>query len=102
MTDMTLYFAYPGDLDTPTGGYRYDRRLIEELGQLGIHVETLSLPSCLPVLQTQDSDTIHRTLATLPDQAVVIIDGLAFGMLADHAEAEAERLALVALCHRGW
>ena len=28
-------FAVPGDLDTPTGGYAYDKRMIAELRELG-------------------------------------------------------------------
>ena len=41
-----IYFAYPGDLETATGGYHYDRRLIGELRGMGVEVETLSLPNC--------------------------------------------------------
>ena len=94
-----IYFAYPGDLDTPTGGYRYDRRLIAELRQRGLKVETLSLPHCAPQPDPGSLPRITEMLAALPDQAVVIIDGLAFGVLDTVAEVEAARLRLVALCH---
>ena len=31
-------FAVPGHLDTPTGGYAYDRRIFAELARLGVAV----------------------------------------------------------------
>lgn len=99
MPSFSIYFAYPGELDTPTGGYRYDRRLIAELRQLKVEVTTISLPPCGPVPNQQALNTIEQTMAALPDQALVVIDGLAFGVLDDLAAKEAHRLKLVALCH---
>jgi glycosyltransferase involved in cell wall biosynthesis len=99
MTDLSIYFAFPGDLETPTGGYRYDRRLIGELRRMGIKVKTVALPQCSGMLDQQILSSVQQTLAAIPDQAVVVIDGLAFGVLDDLAVAEAQRLQLVALCH---
>ena len=94
-----IYFAYPGDLNTPTGGYRYDRRLIDELRRMGVGVETVALPHCSGAPDQQILASIQQILAAIPDQSVVLIDGLAFGVLDDLAVAEAQRLRLVALCH---
>jgi len=95
----TVYFAFPGNLDTPTGGYHYDRRLIDELRKTGIRVHTLSLPDCFPFADQQAHEITRQTLGALPDDAVVVIDGLAFGVMDDLAAAEAGRLRLIALCH---
>jgi glycosyltransferase involved in cell wall biosynthesis len=94
-----IYFAYPGDLDTRTGGYHYDRRLIAELRQRDLPIETLSLPHCAPQPDQASLAHIASLLAALPDQSIVIIDGLAFGVLDAIAEAESDRLRLLALCH---
>ena len=94
-----IYFAYPGDLDTPTGGYHYDRRLIDELRSMGVGVETVALPHCSSMPDQQILASVQQTLAAIPDQAIVVIDGLAFGVLDEMAAAEAKRLRLVALCH---
>ena len=99
MTDLSIYFAFPGDLETPTGGYRYDRRLIGELRRIGVNVETVALPHCSGIPDQPVLSSVQQTLAAIPDQAVVVIDGLAFGVLDDIAVAEAQRLRLVALCH---
>ncbi len=88
MPKPSIYFAYPGELDTPTGGYRYDRRLIAELGKIGVKVNALSLPHCLPEPSHQSLETVRKSLAALPDQATVVVDGLAFGVLDDLAAAE--------------
>ena len=94
-----IYFAYPGDLNTPTGGYHYDRRLIEELRRIGVEVETVALPHCSSEPDQEALASVQQILAAIPDQSVVVIDGLAFGVLDELAVAESQRLKLVALCH---
>jgi len=94
-----LYFAFPGKLDTPTGGYRYDRRLISELRRLGLAVELIPLSACFPFPDHQAMEQARLAIAALPDGAVVIIDGLAFGVMDSLAAAEAQRLRIIALCH---
>ncbi len=94
-----LYFVFPGRLETLTGGYQYDRRLIQELRQLGVGVETIALSDRFPFPDSQALEGAQQALAAVPDGAVVIIDGLALGALGELAEAEAQRLRIVALCH---
>lgn len=95
----TLYFAYPGRLDTPTGGYHYDRRLIDGLRKVALDVRTTPLPDGFPYPDESAREGARRTLAALPDGATVMIDGLALGVLDDVIAAERQRLRLIALCH---
>ena len=43
-----VVFAVPGSLDTPTGGYVYDRRIIAELRELGWDVDVLNIGEGFP------------------------------------------------------
>ncbi|MHA7878606.1 MAG: glycosyltransferase family 4 protein [Saccharospirillum sp.] len=99
MNPNPLYFVFPGDLETPTGGYHYDRRLLEELRQLGMSVETRALSARFPFPDHRDLAEAQQVLAALPDGAVVIIDGLAYGVLDRLAEVQSQRLRIIALCH---
>jgi glycosyltransferase involved in cell wall biosynthesis len=94
-----LYFAVPGDLETRTGGYIYDRRLIAELRRLGWSVEPLAWSAGFPFPDEGDLVAAAGSLAALADRSLVLIDGLAYGAMPDVAAAEAARLDLVALVH---
>lgn len=94
-----MYFAVPGDLATPTGGYGYDRRLMAELAALGWEVRHLALAGGYPFPDAAARAAAGRVFAGLPDGAVLLIDGLAGGALAEEVAAVAGRLRVVALVH---
>ncbi|GHC69115.1 glycosyltransferase family 4 protein [Limoniibacter endophyticus] len=94
-----LYFAYPGDLEIRTGGYGYDRRILHALGKRGWKVEALPLGENFP--QPDEHALAHATrmLETVPDEAFLLIDGLAYGVMPEVAQVLSARLKLVALIH---
>jgi glycosyltransferase involved in cell wall biosynthesis len=89
----------PGDLDTLTGGYGYDRRIIGGLRQLGWQVEVVALDGSFPTPTPFAREDARRRFAGIADRSVVLVDGLAFGVLSEEAEAERRRLRLIALVH---
>jgi glycosyltransferase involved in cell wall biosynthesis len=94
-----LRFAIPGDIETRTGGYIYDRRLIHELRRVGWSVEHLVWGAGFPFPDPADLAAAGKSLAALPDGSLVLIDGLAYGAMPELAEAENRRLRLVGLVH---
>ena len=99
MLDRTLYFVVPGDIETLTGGYGYDRQIIAGLKERGWLVHLISLPGHYPFPSVDARVDASRAFAVIPDQARVLVDGLAFGALPVAAVRERERLRLVALVH---
>jgi len=94
-----IAFAVPGDLETPTGGYGYDRRTIAELRALGWHVDVVLLGHGFPRPSAKQRATALSRLEALPKGVPVVMDGLALGALPDEAEQIARRNPLVALVH---
>src|SRR3954468_14094331 len=74
-----LAFAVPGDLATPTGGYRYDRRIIEELRGLGWHVDVAKIGDGFPFPSTRQGASALAVLSSVPTTCPIVVDGLAFG-----------------------
>jgi glycosyltransferase involved in cell wall biosynthesis len=95
----SLAFAIPGALETLTGGYAYDRRLIAGLRGRGLSVRHLAWPAGFPNPTAAELAAAAASLRAQPDGGIVIIDGLAYGAMPEVAAAEGERLRLVALIH---
>jgi glycosyltransferase involved in cell wall biosynthesis len=93
------WFVVPGELDTRTGGYGYDREIIAGLRSRGWTVHVEILPGTYPSPSDRDRRGAARVLARIPDGALAIVDGLAFGALPEEAAREQQRLRLVALVH---
>lgn len=89
----------PGDLDTPTGGYGYDRRMRESLRAMGWAVTVLRIDGAWPWPDAATRSEAQRRIADLPDGCCVLADGLAFGVLDEVVAAHAQRLHWVALVH---
>jgi glycosyltransferase involved in cell wall biosynthesis len=92
------WFAIPGDLSTPTGGYRYDRRVMEELQSLGWKMRHLALPGDFPAPSEASLRETERFLATTSKDAVILFDGLALGALSSEILDRVPR-RYVALVH---
>jgi glycosyltransferase involved in cell wall biosynthesis len=99
MSPEAIGFAIPGAIETRTGGYAYDRRLIADLRARGVAVRHLAWPETFPYPTPADLAAAVQSLGERPDGAIVIVDGLAYGALGDLAAAEGRRLRLVALIH---
>src|ERR1700723_3826354 len=97
MSSLTL--VLPGRIETPTGGYVYDRRIAGGLRDLGWSVDVREISDSFPRPTTAGLDEVARVLHQVANGALVLIDGLGFGAMPVEAEREAARLRLVALVH---
>jgi glycosyltransferase involved in cell wall biosynthesis len=95
---VTIALLVPGPFDTISGGYIYDRRLVQGLAAQGHDVRVVELAGRHPLPDAAAEAAAHDALAGLPGDARIIIDGLglpAFAPLAD----ELVRRRAVALIH---
>ena len=81
MKQKKCSFVIPGHIDSPTGGYIYDRKVIEELRRNEVEVGLISLGGNFPNPSQADQDEARNSLSQLQANSPVIIDGLAFGAL---------------------
>ncbi|MEV4120018.1 glycosyltransferase family 4 protein [Micromonospora sp. NPDC049645] len=96
------HVVLPGDIDdpaTPSGGNSYDRRICAGLGERGWSVHEHPVPGGWPHPDPADRATLAGVLAGVPDDAVVLIDGLIASTVPDLLAPHAGRLRLVILVH---
>jgi len=91
-------FAIPGDIDQKTGGYIYEKSLLLALRAAGRRVDHIELPAGFPLATPEDTATTLESLAAVPADVPLILDGLVYGGIETAVLAEV-RAPLVAMIH---
>jgi glycosyltransferase involved in cell wall biosynthesis len=94
-----LIFVYPGDLNSPTGGYAYDRRIIAGLKSLGWEIQLIGLGEAYPFPNPAQVEQAKERLQKLTPGVPMVIDGLVLGALPEVAACVAKQHPLIALIH---
>ncbi|MGE6776235.1 glycosyltransferase [Vreelandella titanicae] len=88
-----------GDPAQRTGGYIYDAQIVSALRDQGWEIDVVGLAGTFPDADAEAAEALTQALASLPDQAAVVIDGLAMGALPEVVAQHAQRLEITALLH---
>lgn len=97
-----VHVVLPGDVDdvtVPSGGNVYDRRMCRSLAVLGRPVHDVAVPGAWPAPDAVARAGLARSLAALPDGAVVLLDGLVACGVPEVVVPQARRLRLAILVH---
>jgi glycosyltransferase involved in cell wall biosynthesis len=96
-----VHFVVPAGIDDPkrpSGGNVYDRRLCEELPRWSWQVHEHPAAGTWPTPDERDRDRLDTLLAELPDDSLVLVDGL-IASAAETLAGSARRLRIVVLLH---
>jgi glycosyltransferase involved in cell wall biosynthesis len=74
-------FAIPGDIHQKTGGYIYEKSLLFALRDAGRDVAHIQLPGTFPDPSALEMEATIATLAKLPTDQPLILDGLVYGSI---------------------
>jgi glycosyltransferase involved in cell wall biosynthesis len=92
----------PGGVDdpaAPSGGNHYDRRLCDGLAAAGWSVDEVAVPGGWPRPDAAARARLAQVLDELPDDAIVLLDGLVACGVPEIATPRAGRLRMAVLVH---
>ena len=97
-----VHVVVPDGIDDParpSGGNAYDRHVCRGLASLGWSVHEHAVPGCWPRPDAASSAALARVVQRIPDDAVVLLDGLVASTAPEVLVPQASRLRLVVLVH---
>jgi glycosyltransferase involved in cell wall biosynthesis len=99
---MTVHVVVPDGIDDParaSGGNTYDRHVCRGLGSLGWSVHEHAVPGSWPRPHAPAFAALASALDRIPDDAVVLLDGLVASTAPEVLVSQSRRLRLVVLVH---
>ncbi len=96
------HLVVPSNIDDPSqpsGGNRYDRRVSDALRASGIEVREHAVAGDWPAPDARATNALAAIVADIPEDAVLLVDGLIASAVPDVLVPHAHRLTLVVLVH---
>jgi glycosyltransferase involved in cell wall biosynthesis len=97
-----VHVVVPDGIDDParpSGGNAYDRHLCSGLTSIGWSVQEHAVPGCWPRPDAASLAALSGVVQRIPDDAVVLLDGLVASTAPEVLVPQARRLRLVVLVH---
>ena len=97
-----LHVVLPAGVDdpsTPSGGNRYDRRACQELAALGWHIVEHPVDGGWPRPEAGELTRLAAVLSSVPDGALILLDGLVACAAPELVVPASMRLRLAVLVH---
>ena len=97
-----VHFVIPDGIDDrarASGGNAYDRHLCRGLTSIGWSVHEHAVPGCWPRPDAASFAALDGVVQQIPDDAVVLLDGLVASTAPDVLLTQTRRLRLVVLVH---
>jgi glycosyltransferase involved in cell wall biosynthesis len=96
---MRILFVIPGDIDLPTGGYRYDRHIILEWRKSRQEVDLISLEGNYPFPTDEEKANALKAIEHFPPAEIAVVDGLLGGASPEFLKKLADKMPVVSLLH---
>ncbi|MDC3109232.1 hypothetical protein OA517_02635, partial [Alphaproteobacteria bacterium] len=96
--NKTYYFFYPGNIKTKTGGYIYEKNILQRAKTLNFNLKAIRLSENYPFQKKKDISTLRHILNKLSDNSVLVFDGLVFETI-DKIIDNLKRFKIIALIH---
>ena len=92
------YFIYPGDINTKTGGYIYEKNILKRAKKINFNLKAIKLSDSFPFPKKNDLKKLKKILEKLPNNSVLIFDGLVFEAI-DSVINDLDKFEIIALIH---
>lgn len=96
---LSVALIVPGSLDTVSGGYGYDRRILRGLAEIGHRVRAVELAGRHPLPDERAEAAAWQAIADLGAEEIALIDGLCLPSFGKAAEAIAARTTIGLIHH---
>lgn len=96
---MRILFVIPGDINLPTGGYRYDKQITNLWKENDLEVELISIKGAYPFPEEKETKLALQSIDNLPDADIAVVDGLFGGASPGFLKKLSKRMPTVALIH---